>query len=112
MLAGLLNCSQGTFASKIEFHADGVSVTREIDGGLETLSLTLPSVITTDLRLNQPRYISLPNIVQAKKKPLEIIAIADLNVDVTPRVKLLSVAAPEKRQSGVKLDNVAELVKV
>lgn len=111
MLAALLNWPQGTFASKLEFHDDGVSVTREIDGGLETLFLKLPAVITTDLRLNEPRYISLPNIVQAKRKPLNVIAIESLNVTVTPTVKTLKVAMPEKRRAGVKLENAADLVK-
>jgi electron transfer flavoprotein beta subunit len=110
MLAALLNWPQGTFASKLAFHDSGVSVTREIDGGLETLFLTLPAVITTDLRLNEPRYISLPNIVQAKRKPLTVVTTDELQVDVTPRVKQLSVAMPEKRRAGVKLDNAADLV--
>lgn len=110
MLAGLLNWPQGTFASRLEFHDQGVSVTREIDGGLETLFLTLPAVITTDLRLNEPRYISLPNIVQAKRKPLEIVQADSLNVDLTPRMQTLHVSAPEKRRSGVRLDSVADLV--
>lgn len=110
MLAALLNWPQGTFASKLEFKDEGVSVTREIDGGLETLFLTLPAVITTDLRLNEPRYISLPNIVQAKKKPLTIINANELQVDVEPRIKQLSVTMPEKRRAGVKLDNAADLI--
>jgi electron transfer flavoprotein beta subunit len=107
MLAALLQWPQGTFASKLDFHDDGVSVTREIDGGLETLFLTLPAVITTDLRLNEPRYISLPNIVKAKQKPITTVAI---DVDVTPRVQTLKVSAPAKRSSGVRLENAAELV--
>ena len=110
MLAALLNWPQGTFASKVECHDNGVSVTREIDGGLETLFLTLPAVITTDLRLNEPRYISLPNIVQAKKKTITTVDASTMNVDLTPRVKQLSVAMPEKRRTGVKLDNVVDLV--
>lgn len=110
MLAALLNWSQGTFASQIEMQNDRMNVTREIDGGLETLSLTLPAVVTTDLRLNEPRYISLPNIVQAKRKPLEMIAADSFGIDLTPRLKTLHVAAPEKRRSGVKLETVAELV--
>lgn len=110
MLAALLNWPQGTFASKCEFHDQRVSVTREIDGGLETLSLKLPAVITTDLRLNEPRYISLPNIVKSKSKPLAILPIENLNVDIAPRLQTLRVAAPEKRRSGVRLDNVVELV--
>lgn len=111
MLAGLLNWPQGTFASKLEFHDSGVSVTREIDGGLETLFLQLPAVITTDLRLNEPRYISLPNIVQAKKKPLTTIAADSLGIELTPRVKLIKVAMPEKCRAGVRVESAAELVK-
>ena len=111
MLAGLLGWPQGTFASKLELHDAGVSVTREIDGGLETLFLRLPAVITTDLRLNEPRYISLPNIVQAKRKPLTITPVEELNVDIKPRVKLLKVAVPEKRRAGVKVESVTDLVK-
>lgn len=110
MLAALLNWPQGTFASHLNFHDDGVSVTREIDGGLETIFLHLPAVITTDLRLNEPRYISLPNIVQAKRKPIAIVAADTLNVDLAPRVKTISVAIPEKRRTGVMLDNTADLV--
>lgn len=111
MLAALLNWPQGTFASKLEFHDAGVSVTREIDGGLETLFLQLPAVITTDLRLNEPRYISLPNIVQAKRKPLNVVALDTLSISQTANVKMLRVAMPEKRRAGVKLENVADLVK-
>jgi electron transfer flavoprotein beta subunit len=111
MLAALLNWSQGTFASNLNFHDEGVSVTREIDGGLETLFLNLPAVITTDLRLNEPRYISLPNIVQAKRKPIATITAESLNLDIVPRVQTLKVAAPEKRRSGVRLENAADLVK-
>lgn len=110
MLAGLLNWPQGTFASKIEFHDNGVSVTREIDGGLEKIFLNLPAVVTTDLRLNEPRYISLPNIVQAKRKTIEVIPAETFNVNLTPTVKTLKVAVPEKRRTGVKLENAAELV--
>jgi electron transfer flavoprotein beta subunit len=110
MLAGLLNWPQGTFASKLEFKDAGVSVTREIDGGLETEFLVLPAVITTDLRLNEPRYISLPNIVQAKRKPLTITPINDLNIETAATVKLLSVAMPEKRRTGIKVDSAADLV--
>lgn len=110
MLAALLNWPQGTFASKLEFKENGVSVTREIDGGLETIFLTLPAVITTDLRLNEPRFISLPNIVQAKRKPLTTIPAEELQVDINPRVKQLSVAMPEKRRAGVKLDSAADLI--
>ena len=110
MLAALLNWPQGTFTSKLEFHDGGLSVTREIDGGLETLFLKLPAVVTTDLRLNEPRYISLPNIVQAKRKPINVMPAEEFNVDLTPRVKLLRVSMPEKRRAGVKLENTAELV--
>jgi len=110
MLAALLSWPQGTFASKLEFKDSGVSVTREIDGGLETLFLTLPAVITTDLRLNEPRYISLPNIVKAKTKPLTVVTPDELQVDIAPRIKQLSVATPEKRRAGVKLENAADLI--
>jgi len=110
MLAALLNWPQGTFASKLHFHDNGVSVTREIDGGLETLFLNLPAVITTDLRLNEPRYISLPNIVLAKKKSLVVISAESLNVDISPRIQTLQVKAPTKRHSGVRLKNAADLV--
>lgn len=110
MLAGLLNWPQGTFASQIEFRDGGVSVTREVDTGHETLFLQLPAVITTDLRLNEPRYISLPNIVQAKRKPLEITLIESFNIDFTASVKLLQVTMPEKRRACVRLENAAELV--
>lgn len=110
MLAALLNWAQGTFASQLDFHDDGVSVTREIDGGLETLFLTLPVVITTDLRLNEPRYISLPNIVQAKRKPITTMMANDMNVDITPHQKTLKVTLPEKRRAGKRLENAAQLV--
>lgn len=110
MLAGLLNWPQGTFASRLEFHDGGVSVTREIDGGLETLFLQLPAVITTDLRLNEPRYLSLPNIVKAKSKPLTILPVEHLQGDVTPRIKTLRVTAPEKRRTGVRVEDAATLV--
>lgn len=110
MLAALLNWPQGTFASKLDFHDDGVSVTREIDGGLETLFLALPAVITTDLRLNEPRYISLPNIVQAKRKPIAIVTADTLNADLMPRITTLHVAAPGKRRSGLRLESVSDLV--
>lgn len=111
MLAALLNWAQGTFASKINFHDEGVSVMREIDGGLETLFLTLPAVITTDLRLNEPRYISLPNIVQAKRKPLTTVTAESFNVDIAPRIQTVNVAAPEKRRTGVRVETAADLVK-
>lgn len=110
MLAALLNWPQGTFASKLDFHDDGVSVTREIDGGLETLFLTLPAVVTTDLRLNEPRYLSLPNIVQAKRKPLTRVPATSLCDDLTPHVKLLRVSMPEKNRRCVQLASAAELV--
>lgn len=110
MLAGLLDWSQGTFASKIEIQDQTIKVTREIDGGLETLLLTLPAVITTDLRLNEPRYLSLPNIVKAKQKPINIIPVAELNVEITPRLQILKVALPEKRRTGIKVTSAAELV--
>ena len=110
MLAALMGVGQATFASKLEKTADGISVTREIDGGLETLTLKLPAVVTTDLRLNEPRYASLPNIMKAKSKPLATMQIADLGVDPAPRVKTLKVAEPAKRAAGIKVKDVAELV--
>ncbi len=110
MLAGLLNAPQGTFASKIEFNGEKVKVTREVDGGLETVELNRPAVITTDLRLNEPRYASLPNIMKAKKKPIEEMAPDALGVDVAPRLKVLSVAEPKQREAGIKVDDVATLV--
>lgn len=110
MLAALMDLPQGTFASKVELEDGGVKVTREIDGGLETVALTLPAVITTDLRLNEPRYAKLPNIMKAKKKPLEIIPVADTGVDVSPRLQTLKVTEPPVRQAGIKVASVAELV--
>ncbi len=110
MLAALLGWPQGTFASKLQIEDKTLSVTREIDGGLETLSLDLPAVITTDLRLNEPRYASLPNIMKARKKPIETLKPEDLGVDPAPRLTLVSVAEPPKRQAGVKVGSVAELV--
>ena len=110
MLAALLGWGQGTFASKVEV-ADGVArVTREIDGGLETVSLKLPAVVTTDLRLNEPRYASLPNIMKARKKPIETVKPSELGVDASPRLTVLKVEEPAKRQAGVKVGSVAELV--
>ena len=110
MLAALLGWPQATFASKVEV-ADGKAVvTREVDGGLETLALTLPAIITTDLRLNEPRYVTLPNIMKAKKKPLENVKPADLGVDVAPRIKTLKVSEPAKRSAGIKVADVAALV--
>jgi electron transfer flavoprotein beta subunit len=110
MLAALAKLPQATFASKIEVADGSATVTREVDGGLETLKLTLPAVVTTDLRLNEPRYVTLPNIMKAKKKPLEVIKPADLGVDVAPRIKTLKVAEPPKRGAGVKVPDVATLV--
>lgn len=110
MLAALLGWGQGTFASKVELAGDSVKVTREVDGGLMTQSLTLPAIITTDLRLNEPRYASLPNIMKAKSKPLEKKPLADYGVDVTPRITVLKVAEPAKRSGGTKVADVAELV--
>ncbi|MBM9402095.1 electron transfer flavoprotein subunit beta/FixA family protein [Gluconacetobacter azotocaptans] len=110
MLAGLLGWSQGTFASKIEIADGRAVVTREIDGGLETVSLALPAIVTADLRLNEPRYASLPNIMKARKKPMETVAPGDLGVDVTPRLTTLSVAEPPARKAGVKVESAADLV--
>ena len=110
MLAALTGRPQGTFASKVEVEGDLVKVTREVDGGLETVSLTLPAIVTTDLRLNEPRYASLPNIMKAKSKPLAQKTPADYGVDVSPRLKTLKVAEPPKRSAGVKVADVDELV--
>ena len=110
MLAALLDWPQGTFASKVDIVDGGIEVTREVDGGLETVALALPAVVTTDLRLNEPRYASLPNIMKAKKKPLDTVTPADLGVDVTPRLTTLKVEEPAKRQAGIKVADVAELV--
>ena len=110
MLAALLGWSQATFASKVKVEGGSATVTREIDGGLETLSIKLPAVITTDLRLNEPRYVTLPNIMKAKKKPLETVKPADLGVDVAPRLKTLKVAEPASRKAGIKVADVAALV--
>ena len=110
MLAALLGWPQGTFASKIAIEGGAITVTREVDGGLETLSLDLPAVITTDLRLNEPRYASLPNIMKARKKPIETVKPADLGIDPAPRLKLIRVVEPAKRQAGQKVGSVAELV--
>ena len=110
MLAALMDAPQATFASKVEVAEGFAIVTREVDGGLETVKLRLPAVITTDLRLNEPRYVTLPNIMKAKKKPLEVVKPADLGVDVAPRVKTLKVAEPPKRSAGKQVKNVAELV--
>ena len=110
MLAALMGWSQGTFASKVELAEGSLKVTREVDGGLETVALTLPAIVTADLRLNEPRYASLPNIMKARKKPIETIKPADLGVDVTPRLTVLKVEEPPKRQAGVKVGSVQELV--
>lgn len=110
MLAALAGLPQGTFASKVEPVDGAIAVTREVDGGLETVKLALPAVVTTDLRLNEPRYVTLPNIMKAKKKPLDVVKPADLGVDVSPRIKTLSVAEPAKRSAGIKVADVATLV--
>ena len=110
MLAALADLPQATFASKVEIADGKAKVTREIDGGLETLEITLPAVVTTDLRLNEPRYVTLPNIMKAKKKPLETVKPEDLGVDVIPRLKTLKVAEPAKRGAGIKVADVAALV--
>ncbi|MFL6660584.1 MAG: electron transfer flavoprotein subunit beta/FixA family protein [Rhizobacter sp.] len=110
MLAALAGLPQATFASKVELSDGTAKVTREVDGGLETLQVTLPAVVTTDLRLNEPRYVTLPNIMKAKKKPLEVVKPADLGVDVTPRIKTLKVSEPPKRSAGIKVPDVATLV--
>ena len=110
MLAALLGWPQATFASKVSVEGDKVSVTREVDGGLETLSLSLPAIVTTDLRLNEPRYASLPNIMKAKSKPLAQKTPADYGVDVSPRIKTLKVVEPAKRTAGIKVADVDELV--
>jgi len=110
MLAALLGWPQGTFASRVSIEGEKLTVTREIDGGLETLELDMPCIVTTDLRLNEPRYASLPNIMKARKKPIETIKPADLGVDPAPRLKLVKVAEPPKRLAGQKVGSVAELV--
>jgi electron transfer flavoprotein beta subunit len=110
MLAALMNWPQATFISKIDVSGDNADVTREIDGGLEKLTIKLPAVVTTDLRLNEPRYVTLPNIMKAKKKPLEVLKPEALGVDVTPRLKTLKVEEPPKRSAGVKVADVKELV--
>ncbi|WP_324748874.1 electron transfer flavoprotein subunit beta/FixA family protein [Sphingomonas sp. LY54] len=110
MLAALLGWAQGTFASKVDVAGEEVSVTREVDGGLETVKLKLPAIVTTDLRLNEPRYASLPNIMKAKSKPLATKAPEDYGVDVTPRLKTLKVTEPSKREAGVKVGSVDELI--
>jgi electron transfer flavoprotein beta subunit len=110
MLAALTGRPQGTFASKVEVEGDSVTVTREVDGGLETVKLKLPAIVTTDLRLNEPRYASLPNIMKAKSKPLATKTPADYGVDVAPRIRVIKVAEPPVRQAGIKVGSVDELV--
>ena len=110
MLSALLNWPQATFASKIMVKDKSLEVTREIDEGLETIEINIPAIVTCDLRLNEPRYASLPNIMKAKKKPIEEINVSDLGIDITPRVELLKVEEPPKRKAGIKVANVAELV--
>jgi electron transfer flavoprotein beta subunit len=110
MLAALSDRPQATFASKVEIADGKAQVTREVDGGSETLSLTLPAIITTDLRLNEPRYVTLPNIMKAKKKQLDTLSPADLGVDVSPRIKTLKVVEPAARSAGIKVADVAALV--
>ena len=110
MLSALLNWPQATFASNIEVKDNTLEVTREIDEGLETVEINIPAIVTCDLRLNEPRYASLPNIMKAKKKPIEEINVSDLGIDITPRVQQLKVEEPPKRKAGIKVANVAELV--
>jgi electron transfer flavoprotein beta subunit len=110
MLAALADLPQATFASKVEVSGDGAQVTREVDGGLETLKVKLPAIVTTDLRLNEPRYVTLPNIMKAKKKQLDVVKPEDLGVDVKPHLKTLKVAEPPKRKAGSKVPDVATLV--
>ncbi len=110
MLAALTSMPQGTFASKIEIDGEKIKVTREIDGGLQTINLNMPAIITTDLRLNEPRYASLPNIMKAKKKPIDQKSPSDYGVDTAPRVKVLKVIEPPRRQAGIKVENIGELV--
>ena len=110
MLAALLGWPQGTFASKVALDGDAIMVTREVDGGLQTVKLKMPAIVTTDLRLNEPRYASLPNIMKAKKKPIEMLTADALGVDIAPRLKVLKVEEPPKRKGGIKVKTVAELV--
>lgn len=110
MLAALAGIAQGTFASVVKVEGDKLAVTREIDGGLQTVTLNLPAVVTTDLRLNEPRYASLPNIMKAKKKPLDVLSPAELGLDLAPRIKTLKVEPPAERQAGIKVADVATLV--
>ena len=110
MLSALLGWPQGTYAFRIALEGEALELTREIDGGLETVSLKMPAVLTTDLRLNEPRFASLPNIMKAKKKPIDVFTPEELNVDITPRVETLKVAEPPRRDAGVKVESVTELV--
>jgi electron transfer flavoprotein beta subunit len=110
MLAALLSWPQGTFTSKLEINGKKINVTREIDGGLETLGMELPAIVTTDLRLNEPRYASLPNIMKAKQKPIEKITPGDLNIEIKQRLKTLKVTEPPKKEAGIKVDSVQELI--
>ena len=110
MLSALLDIPQATFASKLEINGDNANVTREIDGGLQTINVKLPAIITTDLRLNEPRYASLPNIMKAKKKELDIINVSDLGIDIAKRVETLSVELPPERDAGIKVESVSDLV--
>ena len=110
MLAALLGWSQGTFASELKINGDNASVTREIDGGLQTLEIKLPSIITTDLRLNEPRYASLPNIMKAKKKPIDEKLPEDYGVEISPMLEILKVSEPAQREAGIKVETVEELV--
>jgi len=110
MLAALLGWSQGTFASELGIEGDKVNVTREIDGGLQSVKLSMPAIITTDLRLNEPRYASLPNIMKAKKKPIDEKELADYGVDAAPRLEIVKVSEPAEREAGVKVETVGELV--
>ena len=110
MLAALLDWPQGTFTSKLEINGKKINVTREIDGGLETLGMELPAIVTTDLRLNEPRYASLPNIMKAKQKPIEKITPGDLNIEIKQRLKTLKVTEPPKKEAGIKVDSVQELI--
>jgi electron transfer flavoprotein beta subunit len=110
MLAALLGWAQGTFASKLAVSGDTLDVTREVDGGLQTVKLKLPAIVTTDLRLNQPRYASLPNIMKAKKKPIDTKSAADFGVDTAPRLEVVETREPPRRQAGIKVSSVADLV--
>ena len=110
MLAALLGWPQGTFTSKLEINGKKINVTREIDGGLETLGMELPAIVTTDLRLNEPRYASLPNIMKAKQKPIEKTTPGDLNIEIKQRLKTLKVTEPPKKEAGIKVDSVQQLI--